>query len=177
MFDGSRPTDPLMPAVGPRPYGHIAPVPAAPVGPRRVRTGVLLGLPGLALVLAGTFLPWLLSGTVRRSSFAVAGVADRIGIADGIGGALIAAWPAICAGFVLPVLVAAFRWWRTAGALAVLLGLFAGSLAATALWFWFAGTPSVVRVDATGPSVMLAGAVLLILGGVVLLRSGRPNPA
>lgn len=136
---------------------------------------MFLGLPGLVLILVGAFLPWLISGTVRRSSFAVAGVADRLGVADGLGGTLIAAWPAICAGFVLPVLVAAFRCWRTAGLLTVVLGLLAGGLAGSALWFGLTGSASVVRLDLTGPSVMLTGALLFIAGGVALLRT-RPLP-
>lgn len=135
------------------------------------RLGILFGIPGLALVIAGAFLPWLVSGSVRRSSFEIAGVADRIGVADGVGGALIAAWPAICAAFVLPVLVAAFRWWRTAGALAVVLGLLAGGLSAAALWFGL-GVGSVVRLDPVGPTVMVTGSLLLVAGGVALIRSG-----
>lgn len=136
------------------------------------RLGILFGVPGLLLVIAGAFLPWLVSGSVRRSSFAVAGVADRIGVADGIGGTLVAAWPAICAAFVLPVLVAAFRWWRTAGALAVVLALLSGGLSAIALWFGL-GVGSVVRLDATGPIVMFTGSLLFLAGGLALLRTGR----
>ncbi|TKV60712.1 hypothetical protein FDO65_03240 [Nakamurella flava] len=170
MIDGSRPTDPL-PIVRSGPPGPWGPAATAPAPRRTARTGVLLGLPGLILILVGAFLPWLISGTVRRSSFAVAGVADRLGVADGLGGTLVAAWPAICASFVLPVLVAAFRCWRTAGFLAVLLGLLAGGLAGTALWFGLAGSASVVRLDLTGPSVMLTGALLFIAGGIALLRS------
>jgi hypothetical protein len=132
----------------------------------------VLGVPGLLLVIAGAFLPWLVSGSVRRSSFAVAGVAERFGVADGLAGVLIAAWPAICAAFVLPVLVAAFRWWRTAGAIAVVLALLSGGLSAIALWFGL-GTGSVVRLDPTGPTVMLTGSVLFLAGGLALLRSGR----
>lgn len=140
------------------------------VDPAR-RLGILLGVPGLVLVIVGAFLPWLVSGSVRRSSFAVAGVADRIGVADGIGGVLIAAWPVICAAFVLPVLVAAFRWWRTAGGLAALLALLSGGLSAIALWFGL-GVGSVVRLDATGPTVMITGSLLFLAGGIALLRSG-----
>lgn len=135
------------------------------------RLGIVLGVPGLLLIITGAFLPWLVSGSVRRSSFAVAGVADRIGVADGLAGSLVAAWPAICAAFVLPVLVAAFRWWRTAGAVAVVLSLLSGGLSAVALWFGL-GAGSVVRLDPTGPTVMVTGSLLFLAGGLALLRSG-----
>ena len=46
---------------------------------------------GLVLVIVGSFLPWVISGTVKRSSYEIIGVIDRLGIAgDGFVAGLVA---------------------------------------------------------------------------------------
>jgi hypothetical protein len=136
----------------------------------------MIGATGLILVVVGSFLPWVDSGTVRRSSYQIAGVVGRLGI--GAGGALaflIAAWPFIGFLCTAPVLAAAVRWWRTAGAIAVAIGLVSGLLSFSLLIFVAGRGGSILRVDPIGPSVMAAGAVLLLCSGLALLfGAGSP---
>ncbi len=57
---------------------------------------LLIGGAGIVLVVVGSFLPWVVSGTVRRSSYAIVGILGRLGIGeDGPLGVLISAWPLI----------------------------------------------------------------------------------
>ena len=89
----------------------------------------LIGGAGIVLVVAGSFLPWVISGTVRRSSYAIVGILDRLGIADdGPIGILVGAWPLIGVLCMTPVVAAVLRWWRASGVLAVLLAVAAGLL-------------------------------------------------
>ena len=79
---------------------------------------------GLVLALVGSFLPWVVSGQVRRSSYAVTGMIDRLGVAgDGVLGSLVARWPFIGLLCAAPVVAALLRRWVIAGALGVVLGV------------------------------------------------------
>jgi len=123
----------------------------------------LIGGAGLALVVLGSFLPWVISGNVRRSSYQILGVVGRLGIGDG--GALtvlLRVWPFIGVLCVVPVLAAAIRLWRTSGVLAIVIGLLSGLLSFGLLIFVAGRGGSILRIDPVGPSVMAAGAVLLI---------------
>lgn len=136
----------------------------------------LIGGTGLVLVVAGSFLPWVISGNVRRSSYAILGVVDRLGIAgDGFLGILVAQWPLAGALCVLPLVTAALRWWRVTGILSVLIGLAAGVLSLGILTMATGVAALSVRLDPIGPAVMAAGAILLFSGGLALaLGAGSP---
>jgi hypothetical protein len=139
-----------------------------PASSRRLVAVILAGS-GLALVVVGSFLPWILSGQVRRSSYAIAGIVDRLGIAgDGILGTLVAGWPLVGLFCSLPVVAGLLRWWRTCGLLCAVLGLAAGTLAAGVLLVGGGRGTLGVRMDPIGPSVMAAGAVLLTVGGLAM---------
>ncbi|MET0865521.1 MAG: hypothetical protein ABWZ98_14410, partial [Nakamurella sp.] len=137
---------------------------------RRVRPVVcLIGAAGLVFVVLGSFLPWVISGEVRRSSYQIAGVVGRLGIGEGgLLAVLLGAWPFIGVLCTAPVLAAAFRWWRTAGSIGVLIGLISGLLSFGLLIFVATRGGAILRVDPIGPSVMAAGAVLLICAGPAL---------
>jgi len=128
-----------------------------------------IGGAGLTLVIVGSFLPWVISGTVRRSSYAIVGVVDRLGIAgDGILGILVASWPFVGVLAMTPVIAACLRWWRTAGLLGALIGLAAG-LFSFGIVILAAGRSGLsVRLDPIGPAVMAAGSILLLCGGCAL---------
>ncbi len=171
------------PAGGFRDTGRVTRTVAATDPPeaavRRIRLRIaccwLTGC-GLALVIAGSFLPWVISGTVRRSSYAIVGIVDRLGIAgDGLLAALVSHWPLLGALCFAPVVAAAFRWWRTAGILAVLIGLAASVVSIGILAIALGKAGLTVRLDPFGPTVMAAGGLLLIGGGLCLtLGNGSP---
>ena len=124
---------------------------------------------GLVLVIAGSFLPWVISGNVRRSSYAILGVVDRLGIAgDGLLGTLVAQWPLAGALCVLPAVTGALRWWRLTGILSALIGLAAGILSLGILTMTTGVRALSVRLDPIGPAVTAAGAILLLIGGLSL---------
>ena len=143
----------------------------------RIRvTCCLIGGAGLVLVIGGSFLPWVVSGTVRRSSYAIVGVLGRLGIGDnGPIGLLVGAWPLIGVLCMTPVVAAGLRWWRTSGVLAVLLALAAGLLSFGIIAVTAGRSAGGIGVDPLGPAVMAAGAVLLFCGGIALaLGAGSP---
>jgi len=150
--------------------------PAAPIGitgvPTRLRVQVaicLLGGAGLLLVVLGSFLPWVISGNVRRSSYQITGVVGRLGIGDGGALALlIDAWPFVGVLCVVPLLAAAVRYWRTAGVLVILIGLLSGVLSFGLLFLVAGRGGAILRMDPIGPSVMAAGAVLLVCAAAAL---------
>jgi hypothetical protein len=125
------------------------------------------------LLLAGTFLPWLHSGSTSRSSYALIGLVDRLDIApDGPAASLIAAWPFV------PLLVTTavvLAWWgRSTWSLvvAVVAAMYAGGLAAV-LAVGSSGTPIDVGV---GPWLCAtAGACFLIAAVWLRVASGRAS--
>jgi hypothetical protein len=135
-----------------------------------------IGGAGLLLVVIGSFLPWVISGNVRRSSYQVIGVVGRLGIGDGgVLAMLIGAWPFIGVLCVVPILAAAIRFWRTCAVLSLLIGLLSGALSFGLLILVAARGGSILRLDPIGPSVMAAGAVLLICAAAALfLFTGSP---
>jgi hypothetical protein len=125
---------------------------------------------GLGLVLIGSFLPWVISGSVKRSIYAIVGVVDRLGIAgDGVLAALLANFPLLAALCFVPVVAAALRWWRVAGVLSVLIGLTATALSLGVLALALGRVGLTVRLDPLGPTVMASGGLLLIGGGLCLI--------
>ena len=132
---------------------------------------------GVVLALVGSFLPWVDSGQVRRSSYAVTGVIDRLGIAgDGVLGSLVAGWPFIGLLCATPVVAALLRRWVIAGTLGVLLGIAMATVSLALLAVSGDGAIG-VQVDPMGPSVTSAGAMLLIVGGAWLIIGHWRNPS
>lgn len=125
------------------------------------------------LLLAGTFLPWLHSGTTSRSSYALIGLVDRLDIAPGGPAAtLIGAWPFV------PLLVTTavvLAWWgRSTWSLvvAVVAALYAGGLAAV-LAVGSSGTSIDVGV---GPWLCAAAGGCFLMAAVWLrVASGRAS--
>ncbi len=122
---------------------------------------------GLVLVIVGSFLPWVISGTVKRSSYEIVGVVERLGFAeDGVVAAAVGAWPLLGALCFAPVITGALRWWRWTGVLAAAIGVLAAALSIGILIFALGKVGLTVRLDPIGPSVMAAGGLLLIGGGI-----------
>jgi hypothetical protein len=125
------------------------------------------------LVVAGTFLPWLHSGSVTRNSYEAAG-AIRGGLDVGpLAGAALRVWPAVslaCAAAAALYLLGI----RAAGAvLVVLLAVVALVVAVGTL---VAGRSGTVTVAPTGPAVTIAGAALaLIATTIAAITRTRPG--
>ncbi|WP_188940565.1 hypothetical protein [Nakamurella endophytica] len=140
-------------------------------------TGAVALVLGMALVVVASFLPWAVSGAVARNSYEVGGLAGRLGL-GGAGAArtVLEVWPFLGPACVLPVLLVALGRWGTAAAVAAVLGVATAALAATTLVVLGGRQVVGVRLDPTGPAVLLVGAVLAVAGAalVALLRPHRP---
>ena len=134
------------------------------------------GLLGIVAIIAGSFLPWAVSGGIGRNSYQLAGLAGRIGLLDGPAGTAVAAWPWLGPVCILPVLAGCLRWWRTAAGLAVLCGLASGGVAALALIEVGTKERFGVALATTGPVTMLVGGALAVIAGVLVLVLGRRRP-
>jgi hypothetical protein len=146
---------------------------------RTLRPLVVLTSAGV-LLLAGTFLPWLHSGSTSRSSYALIGLVDRLDVApDGPAATLIGAWPFV------PLLVTTavvLAWWgRSTWSLVVAASaaLYAGGIAAV-LAVGSSGTPIDVGVGpwlcAAAGGCFLAAAVWLRLASGRVPRTHRAAP-
>lgn len=143
--------------------------------------GAMLALVGLLVVVAGTFLPWLTSGGVQRNSYAVLGIVRRLRFLDGGPAATaISLWPLLGTVAMLPVIAGILRWWRTAAVTTLLFGLLTGLGAAAVLAVAGGHGAAGIALSPTGPTVTVAGAVLGVVGAVLILvarRRGRPSPS
>ena len=85
---------------------------------------------------------------------------------DGVVAAAVGAWPLLGALCFAPVITGALRWWRWTGVLAAAIGVLAAALSIGILIFALGKVGLTVRLDPIGPSVMAAGGLLLIGGGI-----------
>ena len=129
---------------------------------------------GLATGVAGSFLPWLRSGDINRNSYQLSGVADRLNLAgSGLWSRLVDLWPLLGPLCLIPLVIAAFRWWKATAAAAVVLG--AALITATLEIQSHAddGLRAVsalgVRWQDTGPVTVLSGGALAALAGLSAL--------
>jgi hypothetical protein len=121
---------------------------------------------GLAVLVAGTFLPWLHSGSTTRNSYQAGGLARRVIHVPGwLSGALVV-WPFIglvCAGVITLYAVALAR---SAALLGLLIG--AGALAVSSGALAIHGNGAVAPAG-TGPTVTIFGASVVMAASSVLL--------
>lgn len=131
---------------------------------QRILIGRVVATTGAAVIVVGTFLPWLRSGTRRRNSYEIFSLVDRLGYSqsDLVGWGL-RLWP------ILPLLVACAvsllwfpRAWAT-GAAVVVAAVYAGVVSAAVR---SASPNSIITVE-YGASVTLIGAVLLAAGSLL----------
>jgi hypothetical protein len=134
----------------------------------------LLGCAGLVCVVAGTFLPWLYSGSRSRNSYATGGALRRVFDIGGAGDTALKAWPFVglaCAAAIAALLVGLRR-------IAVVVGLIAAAgAAAGAIAMLTADGNGVIRPANAGPVVTLVGALTVPLAVTIHVlgssRSGR----
>jgi hypothetical protein len=142
--------------------------------PRLTVVGALVSLAGLLVVVAGSFLPWLISGGVQRNSYAVLGIVRRLAFLDGGPAATaISLWPLLGTVAMLPVIAGILRWWRTAAITTLLFGLLTGVGAAGVLAVAGGHGAAGIALSSTGPVVTITGAVLALAGAVLLLVGRR----
>ena len=126
---------------------------------------------GAAGVVLGAVSPWVRSGAAQRSSFEMAALVDRLGVApDGPIGLAVRLW-ALVPLFV--VTAAACVWWGKpvpGAVLAAIGGLYASAVSVAV---WRARDVGTVHV-LDGPARTLAGAAVLIVGAAVTVAT-RPT--
>jgi hypothetical protein len=119
---------------------------------------------GAVVALIGTFMPWLRSGAVRRNSYEILSLVERLGISrSSLVGWGVRLWP------IAPLLLACavtLQWfprrWVT-GPVAVVAVVYVGGVGAAVE---SASAPSLMEVE-YGPNVTLAGAVILAAGALM----------
>lgn len=138
---------------------------------------------GLLTVLWAMFLPWLASGPATRNSFQLMGLADRYLFFDAWWYRLAPdVWPFWGPVVVVVLLLVGLRLRRTAGVLALLVGLTAALVGALVLIYGSGRSRGGVRLVDLGPSTLVIGGVLAAIGAVGLflpsvtriVRSARP---
>jgi len=133
----------------------------APASRARIALPRALLCAGPAVLVVGTFLPWLRSGRATRNSYATDGAVRRLLDVDGFAGAALQAWPFVsllCAAAVALVLLG-----RT-GLGAVLAAVAALAAGPVAGWALGAQSRGLLHAATAGPAVTLAGAIMTAAG-------------
>lgn len=138
---------------------------------RRVAATVWVGMSlGGVGVIVGTFLPWAVSGRVRRNVFELAEVAGRLGTLGTLPLGVAFVIPLLCA---IPTLLLAMRLVRTAGLVAALVSIGALAGSGSALVNAGARQGGMIEISVTGPVVTAAAALLLLVAALATVRWGR----
>lgn len=128
----------------------------------------------MTLLVAGTFLPWLRSGTVARNLYQTVAVWQRWLATDDFHADVVL--PYVAAVLAVIAAVAALGWYRTAAVLALITAVSVVILAATVTVSIERRGRMGVTLDILGPVVVMAGAIgLAVCAGHVLRTSSRGN--
>ncbi len=130
----------------------------------RILIGRVLAGVGALATIVGTFLPWVRSGTRRRTSYEIFSLVDRLGFSpSSLVGWGLRLWPVVP---FLVVLAATLSWfprrWVT-GATALVAVVYVGGVAAAVE---SAPSTSLISIE-FGPEVTLAGAAVLAASAVL----------
>lgn len=129
------------------------------------------------VTLAGTFLPWLRSGSTTRSSYDLLGVLSRLDIAPGgVVSDLVHWWPVVPLLITVAIVAAWWRWTWVAIAAAVLSAIYAGGVG---LVMMSAARGTGIEVG-PGPWVCSIGGFDLVIATMwlsVTSATGRDVPA
>lgn len=137
------------------------------------RLGAGVATAGLTVLVIGTFLPWLRSGTVLRDSYQSAGALR--GLVSGLNaqaGAVLGAWPVVIPCCAVCVAGYAVGLRRTAAVAGLVISLIVGT-AAGVVAVQPDATDSVVGPAHTGPVVTLVGATIMVAGAISVVICPR----
>lgn len=118
---------------------------------------------GLLIVVLGTFLPWLVSGSVDRNSYAADGLMRNLLNLHGAADGLSSAWPFLALLCALAAAVLLFGL-SALGAGVAVVPAFAG--AAVAVAALVRGSSGVLHPALAGPLVTLLGAAVVLIAVV-----------
>lgn len=130
---------------------------------------------GAVVTVVGSLLPWVRTGGMRRNSYDLLSLVDRLGFApDGPAEQALRWWPMLPLLAASAVVAAWWGWPRAGGTVGVIAALYGGGVGIAV-----GGAGShVVHVEA-GPAVTIVGAVVLAAGsvGAVVIgwRAGQPT--
>lgn len=127
----------------------------------------------MTVLIAGTFLPWVVSGQVRRNIYQIAGVIKQLDALSGTPAVLVHALPFLGPACIVPVLVGVLGWQQSAGVLSVIIGLLLSGGSIAILLLASGRSAMGVALDPVGPTTTAAGAVLLTAAGVFFILSAR----
>lgn len=153
-----------------------APVASAVGLPLRRSASCLLLVTATAVIVIGTFLPWLTSGEIPRNSYQVADALTRFRLIDSrLLSAVVNIWPLIGPVLTVPLILLAFRWWRAAGLVATALGLLGAAASVTTLVVVGHRSRLGIHLQDTGPLTVAVGSALLAIAGGLLMIGGRDH--
>ena len=124
------------------------------------------------MVLLGSFLPWVRTGSRDRNSYDVFRVVGRLGFApDGPAATALRWWPLVPLLTIGAVVAVWWGWVRIGGAVGILAATYAGGVG-LAVW----GAPATELVDiGAGPALSSVGAAALLGGSIAGLAVGVGN--
>ncbi|WP_143446102.1 hypothetical protein [Kibdelosporangium aridum] len=138
------------------------------------RIGAAGAAVGLGLVVLGTFLAWVRSGTAYYTSYQSLGILRHLGALDIVPQlrVLFDVWFAVIPTAAITIAMYALRLRRTAAVLAVILALLMGTISGAAA-VQGDDKDGLIGIASTGPVVTLAGSVLGLAGAVIVLVTQR----
>ncbi|MCE7003342.1 hypothetical protein LWC34_10960 [Kibdelosporangium philippinense] len=134
------------------------------------RIGATVAATGLTLIVLGTFLAWVRSGTTYYSSYQSLGILRHLGALDMVPQlrVLFDIWFGVIPAVAIAIALYALRLRRTAAVLAVILAALMGTISGAAA-VQGDDKDGLIGIASTGPVVTLVGAVLALLGAVIVL--------
>jgi hypothetical protein len=129
---------------------------------------------GLAIVVLGTFLSWVRSGTVYYTSYQSLGILRHLGFTEVFPAlrVFLDVWLGVIPAAAITIAMYALRLRRTAAVLAVILASMMGTIAGAAAVQGDDGD-GIIGIASTGPVVTLTGSVLALAGAVLVLVAER----
>lgn len=141
--------------------------------PKATQVSVGIAALGLLAVVVGSFLPWVRSGEVLRSSFEVTGLVGRFGPRDIVLlEVALTAWIAVPLVCVVCLGLYAVGLVRTGAGITTIVALLAGTVGA-ATYVVGSGGSGAVSVVAAGPITTCLGGVVALAGCMGALITGR----